>query len=158
MEGTEYDARRRDDLTADLNAIAYFLNLGGGQTQFADISGACGLDLMDDGRAIAVTDWDFDGKLDFWISNRTAPRIRLQNNRSQTRNNFVSVRLIGKSCNRDAVGARVELLLEGTPSKQILTLRAGEGFLAQSSKWIHFGIAEWGADQRFESSLARRKE
>ena len=69
-----------------------FLNLGGGQTQFADISGACGLDLMDDGRAIAVTDWDFDGKLDFWISNRTAPRIRLQHNRSQTRNNFVSVR------------------------------------------------------------------
>ena len=119
-----------------------FLNLGGGQTQFADISGACGLDLMDDGRAIAVTDWDFDGKLDFWISNRTAPRIRLQHNRSQTRNNFVSVRLIGKSCNRDAVGARVELLLEGTPSKQMLTLRAGEGFLAQSSKWIHFGIAD----------------
>ena len=32
-----------------------FLNLGGEQAAFGDISGACGLDLIDDGRSIAVT-------------------------------------------------------------------------------------------------------
>ena len=33
-----------------------FLNLGGGQTQFADISGASALEMLDDRRAIAVTE------------------------------------------------------------------------------------------------------
>jgi len=121
-----------------------FLNLGGPEARFGDISGASGLDLIDDGRSIAVVDWDLDGKLDFWISNRTAPRLRLQHNRSKTENSFVSIKLRGdgKASNRDGIGARVELLLKNTtPKKVVRTLRAGEGFLAQSSKWVHFGIA-----------------
>ena len=124
-----------------------FINLGGEQASYADVSGACGLDMMEDGRSIGVTDWDLDGKLDFWISNRTAPRLRLQHNRSQTNNGFVAVKLRGngESSNRDAIGARVELLLAGTTKKRLVrTLRAGEGFLAQSSKWVHFGIAKGG--------------
>jgi len=118
-----------------------FLNLGGKTPRFADISGACGLDAMDDGRSIAVVDWDFDGRLDFWVSNRTAPRIRLQHNRSRTPNTFVAVKLAGSRCNRDAIGARLELSLKEAPP-QIRTLHAGDGFLAQSSAWVHFGIPE----------------
>ncbi len=118
-----------------------FLHLGGKGARFADISGACGLDLMDDGRSIAVCDWDYDGRQDFWITNRTAPRLRLQHNRSVTPNDFIAVRLMGKTCNRDAIGARVELFLKDPATKRIRTLRAGEGFLAQSSKWLHFGLA-----------------
>ena len=127
-----------------------FLNLGGdepgGPPNFAEISGACGLDVLDDGRSIAVTDWDFDGKLDFWISNRTAPRLRLQHNQSQTGNHFVAVKLQGSTCNRSAIGARVEITLKALQpnrpgQKAAKSVRAGEGFLAQSSTWVHFGIA-----------------
>lgn len=117
-----------------------FLHLGGETARFADVSGASGLDLMDDGRSIAVCDWDYDGREDFWITNRNAPRLRLQHNRSQTANSFVAVKLKGTTCNRDAIGARVELSVTASPSRRIRTLRAGEGFLAQSSSWIHFGI------------------
>ena len=68
-----------------------FLNTGG--SRFADISQATGLDFDDDGRAVASVDWDQDGDLDFWISNRTAPQTRfLRNNTDQT-NHFIQLRL-----------------------------------------------------------------
>ncbi len=81
-----------------------FLNLGGnsaadyaGQTnrpgQFADVSAASGFDLADDARAIAVVDWDFDGDLDLWTTNRTAPRVRLLRNGSTSGNHFLAIKL-----------------------------------------------------------------
>ena len=59
-----------------------FLNTGdfAAEGRFADISAASGLDFADDGRAVAVADWDFDGDLDLWITNRTAPRVRFMRN------------------------------------------------------------------------------
>ena len=48
---------------------------------FTDISAVSGIDFIDDGRALIATDWDHDGDLDIWSTNRTAPRIRfLKNN------------------------------------------------------------------------------
>ena len=49
---------------------------------FANVSAATGLDFPDDGRGIAVSDWDQDGDLDLWIRNRTGPRLRLMLNQS----------------------------------------------------------------------------
>jgi tetratricopeptide (TPR) repeat protein len=132
-----------------------FLNLG--QGEFADISGVSGFDFPDDGRAIAQCDWDFDGDLDLWIANRTGPQVRFLRNDLETSNHFLSLRLKGKTCNRDAIGARIELTLKqsqtDTPAPKIVkTLRAGEGFLAQSSKWLHFGL---GAVNDIEQVLVR---
>ena len=120
-----------------------FLNMG--DRRFADISAVSGVDFPDDGRAVALCDWDCDGDLDMWIANRNGPQVRFLRNDLATENHFVALRLEGKSCNRDAIGARVEILLKqdgnvGAEKKLIKTLRAGEGFLAQSSKWLHFGL------------------
>ena len=145
-----------------------FLNLGHQAQRFADISAVTGLDFADDGRALAVVDWDHDGDLDLWLANRTAPRLRLMLNQSRgTRprlteqdaarkskgqdagpetldRGFVALRLQGKACNRDAIGARVTLVSnpQFPNRKSVTTLRAGEGFLSQSSKWLHFGLGE----------------
>jgi len=112
--------------------------------QFADVSSIVGLDQVSDSRAIALVDWDHDGDLDLWYSNRTAPRVRYLQNDSKTGNRYLAIRLQGTKSNRDAIGARLELetTLEGPTSKSIQTLRAGEGYLAQSSKWIHFGLGK----------------
>ncbi len=120
-----------------------FLNLG--QGKFANVSSVSGFDFPDDGRSVALCDWDFDGDLDLWTANRTGPQVRFLRNDLETSNHFVTIRLEGKTCNRDAIGARVEVTLqspeaEGEDSTLVKTLRAGEGFMAQSSKRMHFGL------------------
>ncbi len=134
-----------------------------GSMRFADISAASGLDFDDDGRAVALADWDFDGDLDIWITNRTAPRIRLLRNNDASENHFLSIVLQGdgQGTNRDGVGARVEVVLDGENSLPLVkTLSAGDGFLSQSSSWLHFGlgkakkirqlIVHWPGGQRTE--------
>lgn len=119
-----------------------FLNCGG--KTFADISSISGFDFLDDARAIALVDWDFDGDLDVWQTARTAPRLRLLKNDAKTNKSWLALKLIGNgsSTNRDAIGARVELVLEGIDVPLIRTLHAGDAFLSQSSSWIHFGLPE----------------
>jgi hypothetical protein len=116
-----------------------FLNTGG--PRFADVSAVTGLDFADDGRAVGLTDWDQDGDVDMWLANRTAPRLRLVRNDLPHTNGRVAIQLVGTTCNRDAVGARVELYLDGPEPRRLTeTLRAGDGFLSQSTKWLHFGV------------------
>ncbi|MCB1094896.1 MAG: ASPIC/UnbV domain-containing protein [Verrucomicrobiae bacterium] len=143
-EGKSFSGRERN---------SFFLNTGSGK--FADISGLSGFDYLDDARSICLGDWDFDGALDFWAYNRNSPRLRLMRNTSSSAagsesRHWVALRLKGVTCNRDAIGARVEVT---TPSgTQFRTLRAGEGFLSQSSKWLHLGL---GNDSGIEKVTVR---
>jgi len=121
-----------------------FLNIG--TTPFANVSATTGLDHIGDGRAVASVDWDQDGDLDLWIANRTAPRLRFMRNNLSRNNHFLAIRLQGTTCNRDAIGARVKLYIASDPPRVLTqTLRAGDSFVSQSSKWLHFGLG--GADQ-----------
>ncbi|MEM7384028.1 MAG: ASPIC/UnbV domain-containing protein [Verrucomicrobiota bacterium] len=126
-----------------------FLNVPG--QPFANAAATTGLDFADDGRAVAMTDWDFDGNLDIWTSNRTAPRLRFLRNASGKSGSFVGIGLRGTTGNRDAIGARVEVHLRND-RPLIRTLHAGDGFLAQSSKWLHFGL---GNDPTIEKITVR---
>ena len=133
LDGKSWSGRERN---------CCYLNTGGGR--FANISAVSGFDYLDDARGLALVDWDHDGDLDLWITNRTAPRVRVLRNDTPSGNHFLSVRLRGTASNRDAIGARAELTIEGEDGqrKLIKTVRAGEGFLAQSSKWLHFGLGD----------------
>ena len=115
--------------------------LNRGSLPFVDISAIAGFNFLDDGRALGLVDWDGDGALDVWSVNRTAPRARFLRNTAKNENHFLSVRLQGTSCNRDAIGARAELYLAGQlRPTSIASVRAGDGYLAQSSKTLHFGL------------------
>ena len=120
-----------------------FLNTG--QARFANVSGVSGLDFLDDSRCVAPVDWDHDGDLDLWLSARTGPMLRFVRNDSGDGHNFVAVRLMGTTCNRNAIGARIAVTAaenEGTSEEETLlrTAHAGDGYLSQASKWIHFGL------------------
>ncbi len=120
-----------------------FLNIpgDGNVRRFVTASATLGLDYDDDARAPAFVDWDRDGDLDLWTTNRTAPLVRYVRNDRSNEANWIALRLRGTSANRDGIGARVELEL---PKKRTLirTLKAGEGYLGQSSKWLHFGLGK----------------
>lgn len=116
-----------------------FLNTGG--PRWATASHAGGFDADDDSRGVAVTDWDGDGDLDVWVTNRTAPMVRFFRNDTAARGDSVSVALRMNKGNRNGIGARVEVVLAGAGAKPLVReLRAGEGFLSQSTSRLHFGL------------------
>ncbi len=127
-----------------------FLYLNLGDRRFADVSAVSATNYQGDGRCIVSTDWDEDGKLDLILKNRTAPRILFFHNRHPGDENFLAVDLRGVRCNRDAIGALVTVEAGGRTLRQ--SLRAGEGYLAQSSKRLHFGL---GDAQRVETLTVR---
>ena len=126
-----------------------FLNTG--NLRFANASAVTGFDLPDDARAVASVDWDGDGDQDLWVTNRTGPRIRFLRNQITNQNKFLTIRLIGETCNRNAIGARVELRRRNNHTL-VRSLRAGEGFLSQCSSQLHFGL---GKNDKIESLAVR---
>ncbi len=116
----------------------FYLNMGNGR--MADISATAGFNFADDSRALLLVDWDEDGDVDIWATNRNAPRLRFLRNEDDSENNYLAIRLQGTTCNRDAIGARVEVHLGDKSQKLIKTVHAGEGFHAQSTKWLNFGL------------------
>ena len=114
----------------------FYMNTRDGR--FADAGAASGADFLEDSRAACKVDWDDDGRLDMVMKNRTAPRLRLLLNQDEGQGAFLAVELRGTTCNRDAIGARVEVELADVTLRR--TLHAGEGFIAQSSKRLHFGL------------------
>lgn len=139
---------RQGDSWSGRERHTVYLNTADGR--FADISAVSGIDYPDDGRAVAWTDWDTDGDLDLWMASRTGPRVRLLANRTRSEATAVTIGLRGTRSNRDAIGARVRLLPAdgGEPIGQ--SLRAGEGFLAQSSKWLLFPLPSANATAALE--------
>ena len=107
---------------------------------FANISALSGWDLPDDARALALVDWDFDGDLDLWVVNRSGPQLRYLENGYEGHNRALRLQLIGHVSNRDAIGARVRVDLANGEPPLVRTVRAGTGYLAQSSRELHFGL------------------
>lgn len=135
-QGKSFSGRERN---------AAFLNRGTPEVSFATASGALHLDQIDDSRAVIPVDWDRDGDLDLWYANRTGPRLRFLRNDVVAGSRWIALSLEGRTANRDGVGARVELTLratDGTERTLWRRVRAGDSFLSQTPKTLHFGFRE----------------
>ena len=107
---------------------------------FSDVSGAVGLDFLEDGRAFALADFDQDGRQEVFLKNRNAPQLRLLKNVVENLPASIAFRLRGTKSNRDAIGAAVTV--ESESGRQTRLLQAGSGFLSQHSKELFFGMGE----------------
>jgi tetratricopeptide (TPR) repeat protein len=105
---------------------------------FSEVSGALGLDIIDDSRAYALSDFDHDGRLEFVLKNRTGPQVRIFRNDLEGIGNSIAFRLIGHASNRDAIGAVVTI--ESGTARQIKFVSAGSGFASQHTKELFFGL------------------
>src|SRR6185369_12215607 len=129
---------RADGTWSGFERNVFFANNGDGT--FSDISGAVGLDFLEDGRAFALSDFDHDGRLEVFLRNRNAPQLRLLKNVIEGLPPSIALRLHGVKSNRDAIGA--VLTLQSDLGKQTKSLQAGSGFLSQHSKELLFGLGQ----------------
>ncbi len=126
----------RQDWNARERTFAY-LNRGG--LRFEDVSLSSGLGIPDDGRSLAVSDLDHDGRLDLVFRNRTAPILRVFRGRSPG-GSSASFRLSQEGLNRDGIGALVSLDAGGV--RRSCRILAGDGFLGSSPAEAFFGLGE----------------
>lgn len=90
-------------------------------------------------RGMARCDWNRDGKEDLVCSNLDTP-ISLLSNESQQAGNSISVRLVGTSIERDAIGSSVAVKTAARNRTQQLT--AGSGYQASNEAVLVFGIGK----------------
>jgi hypothetical protein len=113
-----------------------FWNLGGGR--FADVGYLTSSNRVEDGRGVAVADFDRDGRLDLVVQNLEKPAVLLMG-RGEA-GHWLQVRLEGTLSNRDAIGAIVTI--EAGGRRQVRQVAAGSGFLSTSSPVLHFGLGD----------------
>lgn len=88
-------------------------------------------------RGLAFADYDRDGDLDLLIANRGA-EVDLVRNDTPGRGNWLRLKLRGVKCNRNAIGARVEVTAQGR--SWIQEVYSGSSYLSQSEFPLTFGL------------------
>lgn len=146
-----------------------FMNREG--NSFVDASAFSGADSKADSRVVAYSDLNHDGFQDLLVINGNNPHFEVFANRYANRSggNYIAIKLIGGNegtpskewSNRDGIGAVVRINAGGV--ERTRELRCGEGFAAQNSSVLIFGLGEltriealdidWpsGKNQRFEN-------
>jgi hypothetical protein len=113
-----------------------FHNQGSGS--FVDVGYATESNRIEDGRGVAVADFDRDGRLDLLLQNLEKPAVLLMG-RGET-GNWLQLSLEGTESNRDAIGAIATVRIGD--AQQMRQVSAGSGFLSSSSPILHFGLGE----------------
>jgi hypothetical protein len=107
-----------------------------GDETFTEVGWVNGADRVEDGRGVAVFDYDEDGRLDLVLRNYRAPAGLLRN--SGAPRHWVGFELLGTRSNRDAVGARIRV--RTGDHWQTRVVKIGSGYLSASSRRQHFGL------------------
>jgi enediyne biosynthesis protein E4 len=88
-------------------------------------------------RGLAVGDYDNDGRQDVLCVNRNA-RADLFRNTANDSNHWLTIRLVGTKCNRDAAGARVWVVAGG--QRWYAECRLGSSYASSPDKRLYFGL------------------
>lgn len=96
------------------------------------------------GRGLCTVDLDRDGDTDLVIGHQDAPPAILKNVCLETTDNLSSVRirLIGTVSNRDAVGARLTVVVDGEDRTRHLQIKGGGSYLSASESTQIVGVSE----------------
>jgi tetratricopeptide (TPR) repeat protein len=125
------------------------LLLNDGSGRFVDATADAGLHELPKrvSRALAVGDWNDDGRLDLLVANCN-DRFELLENRIENDNHWLGLRLHGRPGNRAAIGARAVVTADG--GVQIGEVRSGSSFQSQRDLRLHFGLGGFAGPVEIE--------
>jgi hypothetical protein len=109
-----------------------------GDGTFADVSQTSGTREFALNRGAAFGDFDRNGFVDI-LTTANMGYARLHENKANA-NNFLTVKVIGTTSNRDGIGARVTVT--AGPYSQMEEINGGSGFLSMNDLPAEFGLAE----------------
>ena len=93
------------------------------------------------GRSLVTVDWNNDGRMDLVANHLDVPASLLEN---QTRSDgdWLSLKIVGVSSDRDAVGAKVTVTASGqADAAKIIRWQTGaDGYLCRNDSRLHFGL------------------
>ena len=118
--------------------LLLFHNNGAGLKDISSESGPAFSRPMS-GRGLALGDFDNDGAVDVLISNNDAAPLLLKNN-SGVGKHWLGLTLIGKRCNRDAIGARITW--QAGDLKRNTMKTGGGSYLSSHDPRVVLGLGE----------------
>jgi signal transduction histidine kinase len=134
----------QDLVVANIGKITLYKNIESKKFELVDIPQNYLIDAYMTGSAFG--DIDNDGDLDFYVANYINGESKLYVNKLN-KNNFLSVKLIGSSSNRDAIGAKLWLYKSNHINEKNFLIgyreiNSGSGYMSSNSKEVHFGVGE----------------
>ena len=132
-----------DDINRREQPNLLFRNNGSGA--FDDVSAISGAADWGTGRGVVYADFNGNGCLDLYVANlgRSASGgepARLFQNRCDWSHNWLIVKTVGTTSNRDGVGARITLIADGRT--QVREITAGASNSSQNMLPAHFGLGQ----------------
>ena len=125
--------------------------------KFTDISLKLGQYFQKElvGRGACLGDYDNDGDFDIFIVNLNDHCVFLRNNRGNE-NNWLEIKLIGTSSNRDGIGSRVKITSGG--KVQTAQKISTTGYVSQNDPRLHFGLGKNEMAEKIEIIWPSGKE
>ncbi len=110
-----------------------------GNGKFKDVSAESGPGITErfSSRGAAFGDYDNDGDIDVLVLNMNDPPSLLRND-GGNRKNWIKIKLVGTTCNRTAIGARVRVATG--KHVQMDEVHSGTSVMSQSDLRLHFGV------------------
>jgi hypothetical protein len=109
------------------------------------------------GRAVACSDWNGDGKLDYYLQNNGADYVAYPGDKSRLFLNvhpaegaWLELDLVGRISNREGFGTRIDAEIPGTLFKRQVT--CDPVFLSNPTRMVHLGL---GAAERVSQLTVR---
>lgn len=116
-----------------------------GEVHFEETGPRLGVTDVFDGRGLFVFDYEEDGDLDVFIAN-SANRPVLYRNVGGNSNDYIRVKVLEASVDRESYGAWVYMYSPRLEKEVIREVRSSSGFSAQGEYAAHFGLGAETAD------------